>query len=221
MSLEPVTVGSLYELTDVQTQDGQEVLNVYFYELGDLFATDDPTPAQVLADNWVDQKLDAIRNIQTSALNHSEIRVRNLFNTADSYTKAISLPGLDDEDADSNFDAMGFVLQGATTAVRKGAKRLGGLLDRYNTAGVMDDPALVATLDAASAAIQSPVQVGLIIMSDVFYPTLVKRVRSGVAGAYEYRLPTNAGEGVSTRIINVLWNALITSQVSRKIGIGA
>lgn len=221
MSLEPVTIGNVYELTDVQTQDGQEVLNVYFYRLGDLFATDDPTPAQVLADNWVDQKLDAIRTIQTSALNHTEIRCKNLYNPADSYIKAISLPGLDEEDADSNFDAMGFVLQGATTAVRKGAKRLGGLLDRYNTGGVMDDPTLVTALDAAATAIASPVQVGLVIMSDVFYPTLVKRIRSGTPGAYTYRLPENAEEGVLTDVINVIWNALITSQVSRKIGIGA
>lgn len=218
---EPVTIGNLYELTDVQTQDGQEVLNVYFYELGDLFITDLPTPAQVLAENFVAQKLDDIRTIQTSALVHNEIRVRNLYNPADSYINAISLPGLDDEDADSNFDAIGFVLQGETTAVRKGAKRIGGLLDRYNTAGVIDDPALVTVLNAAADAMRTPVQVGLIIPSDVFYPTLVKRVRSGIAGAYEYRLPANAGEGVSTRIINTLWNALVTSQVSRKIGIGA
>lgn len=217
----PVVVGDLFELVDVQHQDGQEVLNVYFYELGDIFVTTTPTNAQVLAEQFIAQKLDAIRTIQTNALSHDEIRVRNLYNHADSYTAAISLPGFDDGDADSNFDAIGFVLQGETTAVRKGSKRIGGLLDTYNTSGVIDAVGSPALLTAAADAMRTPVQVGLILPSDVFYPTLVKRVRSGIAGAYEYRLPTNSSEGVKTRIIEVIWNAVVTSQVSRKIGVGA
>lgn len=217
----PVVVGDVFELIDVQHQDGQEVLNVYFYDLGDVFVTTFPTNAQLLAENWIAQKLDAIRTIQSAALSHDEVRVRNLYNPADSYTASISLPGLDGGDGDSNFDAIGFVLQGETTAVRKGSKRVGGVLDSYNTGGVIDAAGAPALLTAAADAMRTPVQVGLIIPSDVWYPTLVKRVRSGIAGAYEYRLPTNSGEGVKTRIINVIWNAIVTSQVSRKIGVGA
>jgi hypothetical protein len=112
-------------------------------------------------------------------------------------------------------------MTGETHAVRRGAKRVAGVPDVWEASGTIYDPDGVAAGTALAEAMGRPVQVGLLLPSDVFFPVLVKRVRSGISGAYEYRLPESSGETVKTRIINVLFKILTTSQVSRKIGVGS
>lgn len=215
------TIGDVYELVDVQALRGQQVLNVYFYQVRETFVTTRPTIAEVLANNWTGQILPDLTAVQTEDLVHTSVRVRNLYNAADTFELLMSAAGDDSNPTDSNFDAYPFQMQGETHAVRKGAKRIAGVSDGANADGIVTDPATLALLDSIATSMSAPVQVGTLILTDTFFPVLVKRVRSGVAGAYEYRLPETSGEGVVTTIINVLFDVLISTQNSRKIGRGA
>lgn len=214
----------IYELTDVQTLNGQTINNVFFY-LQDLsFVTTNPTRSQTLAENWVAQKLNRIRAIQSSDVLHREVRVRNLFDEADAYSLGISLTGNAVGEATgtmSTFNAFAFSLNGNTSLTRTGAKRVSGVLEGWQNDGVFSgDSVQIAAMDAAAAAFEEAVTVGTVIQDPVFIPVIVKRVRTGTPGNYTYDLPSNQGEASWSTIVVALWKALITSQVSRKVGVG-
>lgn len=220
MAIVPV-LNDIFELTDKQTFQGQEVFNVYFYEVGEIFVSTSATVAQVLAEGFISQILPVISNPQSIQLTHSEISVRNLYDPADQFTVSIAVPGLTSApDVLPIFNAVGFQLSGETAAVKKGAKRLAGVPESAQTDGVITDTSYITALGNVGTAIAQPVQVGLILPSDVFFPVIVKRERSGVSGSYTYTLPSARGVGVKTRIISALFNVLVSSQISRKIGVG-
>jgi len=216
------TVGNIYELVDVQAFQGQEVLNVYFYRVQEIAVSTLATAAQVLGENWIDQILPDIAYVQVADLVHTGLRVRNLFVPGDAWETSVSVPGVN-ESADylPIFDAFKFTLDGETHDVRKGRKSIAGISESVQTNGVVTDTGTLTDLGNTSDALARAVQVGLILPSDVFFPCLVKRVRSGVAGAYTYELPTDVFTSVSTQVISALFDVLISSQVSRKIGVGA
>lgn len=215
------TANDIYELVDRQTYQGQEVLNVYFYYISELFVTTLPTIAQVLAEGWTAQVLPTIAAIQAIGVVHNEIAVRNLYDSADAYSNLISVPGENADDELPIFAALPFQLQGEDHAVRKGAKRIAGMGETGQTNGVLTDAGQIAGAMDVADKMAAAVSVGLIIPDTVFQPCLVKRERSGVSGSYTYALPTVRGTGIKTRIITALLDVLITSQTSRKIGVGA
>lgn len=211
----------VFELVDVQSLRGQEVFNVYFYEYNELFVTTTPTFSQVLAENWVDQILPSVLACQSQNISHVGVRVRNLYDPADAFEVTLSEPGAVAEDGEGNFDAIAFQLGGETSAVKKGAKRIAGVPDIWEVEGVIVHGDGVAAGAALATAMEDSVDVGLIIPDPCFIPVIVKRVRSGVSGDYTYELPTSQVDGIKTRIVNALFEVLLTSQVSRKIGLGA
>lgn len=214
-------INDVFELTHVQSLQGQEVTNVYFYSADEIFVTTYPTWSQLLAENWVTQILPDVLAAQSVACFTTGVRVRDLFDPDDSFEMVVSDAGAVAVDPLATFDALSFSITGETAAVRKGAKRIAGVPDVWEASGTIIDPDGIAAGTALAEAIGRAVQVGTIIMDDVFFPVLVKRVRSGTPGNYEYRLPENSGETIKTRILNVLFEILTTSQVSRKIGVGS
>lgn len=216
-----VHIDDLYELTDHQVLAGQEVDNVYFYRTGAAFLTTFPTNAQVLAENWASQILPDIAAVQVDNVAHRSVQVRNLYDPADSYTHDVSVIGANtSSDYLTTFDAIGFKLAPDTAAVKAGAKRIAGVMETAQTDGVITVGSYLTQLATTSDAMTRAVQVGTLILSDVFFPAIVKRERTGVSGAYEYALPTVRGEGVWANVLSALFDVLITSQVSRKIGRG-
>lgn len=216
-----VFLDDLYELVDEQTSNGQQVFNVYFYRTGALFVTTTPTNAQVLAENWADQILPDLIGVQSDQVTHNRVSVRNLYDPADSFAADISVPGfVVSAEVLPNFNAYPFKLAPDTAAVGQGAKRLAGVPEAAQQNGVVTDGLTLTRLATASAAMEAAVQVGLILPSDVFFPAIVKRVRTGVSGSYEYSLPTVRGTGVWANVLSALFDVLLTSQVSRKIGVG-
>lgn len=216
-----VHVDDLYELVCEQTFQGQKCLNVYFYRTGAIYVNTLPTNAQVLVDGFVEQILPDIISAQSDQIVYNVVRARNLYDPVDSYTRALSEPGyVASSDFESTFDALAFTLQGETRAVRTGAKRQAGVPDSFVTDGVVTGELALAAAASAAEAMGKAIQVGTLLPSDVFFPTLVKRVRTGTPGHYTYELPSVRGEGVWTTVINVLFDVLISSQVSRKIGRG-
>lgn len=202
-----------YELVDVQNLAGQEVLNVYFYENNELSGT---ATAQDLIDSFVGQVLPEIAATQTDNILHTEIRVRNLFDASDNANEAISVPG-DRAVGDyvSTFNAIGFRLVQDNGAVKNGAKRFAGYHESDSADGVITDPAMVALLTTLAAALTGTLDVGIIA---TWLPVIIKRI---LVSPGEYRLPTNDGETVFGAITDAVFNPLVTSQVSRKIGVGA
>jgi hypothetical protein len=218
-------LNDLYELSLIGTLFNQEVSNVFHYRQALEFATTNPTHAQALAEGFRDQKMTALRALSSGDLVYTDINVRNLYDGADQYNLPVSLPGTGSSagvaDTLGSFTALSFTLQPETNVTKQGAKRFAGVFEAQQTDGVVTDTNILTThAPAASAAITSPVTVGLVIPDDVFIPVLVKRIRSGSPGGYSYRLPTNAAEGQWSRIVVALFNAIVTSQVSRKIGVG-
>lgn len=219
-----MAVGDLYELTDVQTFQGQLVVNVYYYHQELEFVPGPPTRAQVLAENWVTQKLPSVTGCQAGDVTHTSVSVRNLFDPGDQFEKLISVTGNyaggGNQETLPAFNALSFTLSGDNAAVRSGKKRLAGIPEPTQSDGVIVDPGFVANGAALSAALAGYVTVGAVIQDNVFAPVVIKRVRTGTPGNYQYRLPQTSAEAVISRIAAAAFDLLVTSQLSRKIGVG-
>lgn len=204
--------GDIYELIDVQTLAGQTVLNVYFYRQNNLAVTAD---AQDLIDSYVGQVLPEVAGVQTDNVLHTEIRCRNLFNPVDNAVEAISVAGADtSNEGMTNFDAVGYALSQNNGSVKNGAKRYAGLPEGAQNDGVIDEPVYIALLTTLAAALTGTLDVGIV---GTWLPIIVKRIAEGGG---DYRLPANAGEAVFGEIISAVFNPVVTSQVSRKLGVG-
>jgi hypothetical protein len=219
-------VGDVYELVDVQDLYGQEVLNTYTYQQTAAVIPVSPTPnvAAVFASQWSDQILPTIAAMQVGDLVHNEIRVRNLFNDDDAYSLLISLPGSRSPasaDTGPSFEAVGFAEEPSSGAVKQGAKRIAGIYGGISLDGVITNTTDLPLIDAVADILKLNVTAGTLIPLDSWSPIIVKRVRSGTSPNYEYRLPENSGELVFGFIIEVIFNLLVTTQVSRKVGRGA
>ena len=220
-----MAVGDIYELTDVQKLFDQQVLNVYFYQQVTAVIPISPTPnvAAVMADEFANSALfTAIRSVQSTALEHQGIYVRNLFDSSDQYDLLGSWFGTSGGAAaiTTTFDAVGFRENSNNGSVRDGAKRLAGLEDGTQTDGVIVGAGTLTALAGIANEMEASIFAGVILPIATWEPVVVKRVRSGTPGNYEYRLPENSGELIFGKIIEVLFNVLITSQVSRKVGVG-
>lgn len=205
--------GDVYELIDVQELAGQEVLNVYFYRQNNLAVT---VTADDLIDSYVGQVLPELAATQTDNILHTSIRARNLYTPADSAVQAISVSG-DRAVGDyvSTFNAIGYRLDQDNGSVKDGAKRFAGYHESDTADGVITDPAMVALLTTLAAALTGTLDFGILA---TWLPIIVKRI---LVSPGVYRLPDNAGETVYGSITDAVFNPLVTSQVSRKIGVGS
>jgi hypothetical protein len=205
-------VGDIYQIVDAQRQNSQVCLNVFFYRRTAEVLVGNP--AQQVADAFDTSVLPHIKAIQTNTVTHEEIRVTNLFDPSDTYTKLISEPGLSTEVESNPFDATGFRLVQSNGAVRNGAKRFAGAAEGDSTAGIITNTDFISLLILAGTAMVSGVDIG--IVTNALIPVIVKRILAGG----KYRLPANSGEAVFGDITDALYNVDVTSQVSRKYGRG-
>ncbi len=204
--------GDVYQLIDFQLVDGQIVENTYFYRNGDVIAYS----AHDLADSYIGQVLPQVVAAQDESVLHTEIRVTNLYDDTDDWSESISVPGSGSSgDASPIFNAVGFSLVQDNGSVKNGAKRYVGLADSLQTNGVIDDATFLAILSTLSAALTGTLDVGILA---VWLPIIVKRI---LVGPGDYRLPANSGETVYGAITDAILKVFVTSQTSRKIGVGA
>lgn len=216
-----MAVGDVYEVIDVQDLFGQEVQNVYFYLQEAAFIPLAGSIAQALAEEFVEEFIPLIALTQAVNIMHVEVRVRNLFDPTDA---GIAVTGVIGEQADTggilpSFNAWGLQFNTDNASVRPGAKRIAGIAEINQNNGV-PTPGMIDALNDLGDALAAPITGGLIIEDDIMFPVVVKRVRSGTSGNYEYRLPETSGELVFGRIIETLVKLLVTSQITRKIGVG-
>lgn len=204
--------GDVYELTDKALLAGQDCINVFFYRQNNLAVT---VTAQDLIDSYVGQVLPALKGTQSGHLTHTEISCRNLFNDSDRAVQAISQVGTaPNAEYHSNFDAVGWSLVQDNGSIKNGAKRVAGLPEAYSTDGVIDSATYIALLSTLSAALTGTLDFGVLA---TWLPVIVKRI---LVAAGKYRLPENSGETVYGSITDAVFNPIVTSQVSRKIGVG-
>lgn len=208
-----MALNDVYQLVDVMSYDGQQMLNVYFYQQrAAILAGDIP---QQLADAFVDVVLPDILEIQTTDVSHTEIRVTNLFNPSEVATSLISEAGARaGDDTEAPFVAMGFRLRQDNGALRNGSKRIGGVYSTIDTDGVVVDSGTITRLLAIGVSLVLGLDAG--IVANAFLPVIVGRILEGG----DYRLPANIGEAVIGTVVDALYNANTTSQTSRKIGVG-
>lgn len=218
-------LGDVYEIVDRQTLFGQEVLNVFQFRQIANFVTTLSNIAEVAKDCYIEQYLPDILEIQTNDVTHVNITVKNLFDTDDYFAEDINEVGVigggSPADTQSTFNAYSFTTRGSGITVKPGGKRFAGVADSFITDGVITDAGTLTKLATVGSRLGTSMTVGTIILDPIFQPILVKRVRSGVSPDYEYRMPVNEGELVYANIQNALLKLLVSSQVSRKVGIGA
>lgn len=218
-----MAVNDVYEVIDVQELYGQQVLNVYFYRQTALVDAAYSSQSEGLAYNFSFLVVPAVCAVQAGDITHTEIRVRNLFDDTDAFNLPISEPGTiqpASSNGASSFSAVGITLASNNAAVKDGAKRIGGLPDGFATDGVLSVSGILTALNSLMTALEDAVDGAGGVADPSFLPVIVKRIRSGVAGAYEYRLPENIGELVYGLVADALYSLLVTTQISRKVGVG-
>lgn len=207
-----MAVGDIYQLVDEQDLQGSVVLNVYFYKTQ---ITLTGNVAQQLCNAFEDNVLPSIVALQDSNLIHTSLRATNLYDASDTFTSLISEAGTaGGTDTMPSFAAAGFELVQDNGAIHNGSKRIGGVADAFQSNGVFTDVDFIAALVTAGVAMLGILPVGL---SNAFVPVIVKRILDGG----NYRLPANSGEEVYGTIVDALYNVDVTSQTSRKKGVGA
>jgi len=219
-----MAISDLFELRTTSTFLGQVCYNVYFYAVsaeGGVFGN----PAQRLADawnifNWEDSGSLFRSTLFSNDLNYSAINTRALFNPALIYE--LLLGTYSGENADVNMPPyVAFTLRSDRTdgRIRRGFKRFPGVVESANANGNVEAAALAGLVSLGEQL------VGELTYGDetnfiTFSPVVVKRVKYTEDGVVKYRLPESVGEAVYSQIMT--WDAIptLTTQNSRKYGVG-
>jgi hypothetical protein len=203
----------IYEVVDVQQNNGEVAINVYFYRVGSSHLT---TDASVVAQAYVDNVLPDVADIQNTSVNHTDVNVRNLFDASDTFALPVDVDGTQtNSDEFPIFTAISYRLGTDNGAIRSGAKRYAGLDEEQVANGTITGSSLLAAMDILAATL-----IDTLVSPGVYslVPVVVGRILSSPG---VYRLPENQGESVFGNIVEAIYDTLVTSQVSRKIGSGS
>ena len=213
-------VGDVYEVVDVQSMHGQQVLNAYYYYQALPTLPLEGTIGQALADAFAEDIVPAICEVQHSDCQHLTVRCRNLFDPFDAGEAITGINGLRlSGDSMAAFDGYGMTINHDSTGIRPGGKRFAGVSEADVEDGVPNGTQ-ITRLDTLAAVLAEPIPSGIIIQTDTMYPVVVQRIKEGEEGAYTYRLPVSQLELVYGTVLEILVKAFVTSQVSRKPGVG-
>ena len=218
-----MALGDVYQVVVEQRLFGQAVLNAYYYEERLSYIDTNPTHAQTVAERFEELVVPSLLVPAPTDLQFERLTVKNLFDPADGYTLVLGATGTGQAggDVDTAFSSVSVELVGETTATRRGAKRFAGVVDEMTADGVINIAGAIVMYQGIADALVVPLTVGVVVQDPVFRPCIVKRVREGVPGDYVYRLPETIGEKVTNLVVATLLDLVITSQVSRKIGVGS
>lgn len=207
-------VNDVYQVVDTQSLLGQKCLNVYFFKMEHPVTAEDK--AFDVADGFVTNFLPLVIPVQSTGVIHESVLVRNLYDVSDTYEQLISVQGTGEGgDNLGAFAAYGIKLVGDNGAVRPGLKRIAGVPEAVAVDGVVTDSTALAALTTLAAGMAAAVLFGE-GGAGALVPVIVGRILDGL----DYRLPANTGEAVLSLVTDTLFQALVTSQVSRKVGNG-
>lgn len=222
-------LNDVFEVTLSSVYLGQPCSNVFHYVWDIDFTTipaSDKNPAREIALGFKRVFFDTppgLPQISTLDVLFTGISARNLFDDADRYELSISIPGTSGGGTSPGageslpaFTAQSFTLE--TDRAIKGKKRFPGFgetqqVDGFAIPGVATD----AAWTAMQTKLAQRLPLSPLFLSNLAAPVIVKRVRSGAPGAYQYRMPSAQSEAVYGRVVRALFDILLTTQVSRKV----
>jgi hypothetical protein len=201
-----------FELIDEQTYQGQKCLNVYFYQnnnvgAGGLTASD-------LVDDWIAGVLPKVKAMQETTLVHTRIRCRNLFDISDHHIRDISVAGTYSiTDPYPIYVSIGFKETSDNGAVKNGSKRIAGIDETVAANGVVTLAGMLTNMTNFATQLAATIQHTAV---NTWLPIIIKRLLVGG----EYELPDNLGDAVIGAVVSAVGQTLLTTQNSRKIGVG-
>lgn len=192
---------------------GVDVENVYTYQRG----TGITAGAQQLAEEWVEQVLPAIQAFQVPECVTTQVYVFDLFEISDSYTIPLNSAGTGTSLGEGMppYVAAGFLLQRHSAVTRNGAKRIAGIGEAVQENGIFQGGTPLGLLQDVADAIGSAI-LG-VLDAEWFLPVIIKRILDGDS----YRMPTTAAEATVNAVDDVVYNVEVTTQNSRKFGVGS
>jgi len=203
-----------YVLRDIQSFNGELILNVYFYQ--DLLLA---SVAQNVVESFVADMLPKVRAIQTNVLKHEVIDAVNMADPANFYETPINLLGLVATEAMAAHDAINYSLRLNSRALRPGSKRYCGIPDNASSNNTFADSGFLAAAETLRVQLFTPLLSGVLV---TFQPIVVKRVPYNPdpldLGKFAYRLPETEGEFVFGDVTSALLNLRVSHQVSRNNG---
>jgi hypothetical protein len=202
--------GIVWQITDVQRMDGEEMLNVYFYA--------DPTSAGDADDLRLAFK-DAFQlqllDIQSVDLSHVALDVVNLFADGDFSTDSDVATGTIGTESFPHAVAVNFTLRPASRAVRPGSKRYAGVPESASNHNVINDSSYITQLNLVKDNLALEIAAPTDPVSS-YIPVVVKRIPYTTPGGNPaYRLPTSGTEADVFEVLGALVNLTISHQVSR------
>jgi len=206
-----LSVGDIISLEDRQTFLGETMVNVYYYQvdtLESLVELDD------IAAEWQAVVMNTIQAVQSGAVEHVRLVLRNLTNGIDIHELPLTgEAGAIGGDAYPSLVALSIRLVRATAVTRHGSKRIGGLPEA-NFNGNTPAAGAVANIDAMADAIGGVFEkTGTVDEDFTLLPVIIGRVHEPAANAGELDLsvvnPVTGGQFIR-----------VTSQTSRRAGRG-
>lgn len=167
-----ISTGDLLQIIDKQVYLGEELMNVYYYRYSSAPAVGNAIYEELLGD-FRDNIVEAIVDVQVTALEHTELEIKNLSSGVEFAILPINLTGVipaAEEALAPSYVSINFRLLRDSLVTRNGSKRISGLTDLsiegnefvgYNT-----------QRDAIEVAMGQPLYAGAI---EVAYPVIVKR----------------------------------------------
>lgn len=180
-----IALGDLIQITDRQVYLGQEMLNVYYYNVESSVGTLTGY-LESFINAWQVALQTAILNVQVDATLHQALEARNLTNEIDFANEVVNLPGNIPASAAQqlpSYVTLTFLMRRASLVTRHGYKRYGGLAE-----GTADGNTM-----ALLPALYNPIRTGLqALLTDTFgntyRPVIVKRPIPQPAVGYAYSL---------------------------------
>lgn len=209
-----MALSDCYMLRDVQRYEGEEILNVYFFQ--DLLLA---SIAQNVVEAFETGFLPKVTGIQTSNVTHVLLDAVNLADPSNFYEKVISAAGTTTSDPLPAFNAVNYSLRINSRALRPGSKRYCGIAEEYTTKNLITNSGYIALLETLRGQ-QSDILLSGVL--ETFQPIVVKRVKYNPdpeqPDKFAYRLPETDEEFVFGNVIDAFLNLNVSHQVSRGNG---
>lgn len=203
---------NVFRIIDDYTVLGQECSNVYFYQIGSGLATE----VENLLPLWIDQVLPDILAMQQPEVIHTRVSIQNIFNLVEYAEELMNEEGTNSIAGEPlpPFIAASFTLLRETPATRSGKKRIAIASEDSTDSGFWTGD-IIALGNTLATQLQATLTLGLI---DTLFPVIVKRIEVEEG---EYRLPETQAEATVNGVEDAFFSLLVTTQNSRKIGVGS
>lgn len=207
--------GDVIELVHEQAYLGQQINNVYYFEAAVVDAS------MIDLATWFETNVvPIVKSLQQAGCDHLNLRLRNLFNLAETYEEPLSGSGTGATPANDlpSFMALQIRLDHVTGAVRPGFKRISGIHEGQLTDGLVA-ASEITKLDSLGALLVNPPSVANADWAHVVVGRVCETlnpVLGEVPRCLKYRLPQDQVELVVGYPVTAESYTQPTTQNSRK-----